>query len=130
MIIVFASVLALVWLKSQEVPVTDNTLKPNQQTLPTITPRGAWPTLSNLEQTPIVAIPETTKQQLIKQLPFETPNFLVEYLAKANKFYVTIKAPDHQTNYEQAIVWLTQQQVPNPPNNSQIRFVYLKNWIG
>lgn len=125
MIVVFASVLVLVWLKSQEVPVTDNTLKPNQQILPTITPRGAWPTLTNLEKTPILAISETIKQELISQLPFETTSFLVEYLSKANKFYVTIKAPDHQANYDKAIIWLTQQQVPNPGNNNEIRFVYL-----
>lgn len=125
MIIVFLSVLILVWLRSQKVPVTDNTLKPSQQTLPTVTPRALWPTLNNLEQTPAMAISTTVKQNLINQLPYETTTFLVEFLPFANKFYVTVKAPSHQSNYDQAINWLTQQQIPNPGNNKEIRFVYL-----
>lgn len=127
MLMAFGSVIMVIWLQRQTIPVNQSPTTTIPTSLPTVTPKAAWPTLSALENTPIISMPETIKANLIAQLPYQTNGFLVEYLTKANKFYVTIKAPNHQSNYEQAVSWLTDQQVPNPQNNQQIRFVYLEH---
>ena len=116
-------IVVLLWLNSQ---VSTKTAKTITSPSVVITQKPAWPTLGIIESTPSTGIPLYIKNQLIPRLPYETETFLVEYLKKAGKLYVTIKAPNHLANYEQAVLWLTQQQVPNPQNNQEIRFVYLE----
>lgn len=119
----FVCIVVLLWLNKEMVKT-----KPKSINSPTITinPTSSWPTLSILESTPASNIPLATKDQLLSKLPFETKQFLVEYLPKANKLYVTIKSPDYRQNYEQAVLWLSQQRIPNPKNNAEVRFVYLE----
>lgn len=116
-------IVVLLWLNSQATTKT-----PETTTLPSVvvTQKPAWPTLAIVETTPSTGIPLNIKNQLIAKLPYETDTFLVEYLKKAGKLYVTIKAPSHLANYEQAISWLKEQQIPNPQNNLEVRFVYLE----
>jgi hypothetical protein len=113
-IVIFGSVLIILWFQSKKITQPDSRPNPTPSTV-------------IFRITPTTIVPESTKEQIISKLPFETEAFLVEYLPKAGKFYVTIKAPNHQANYEQAIFWLEEQQIPNPQNNTQIRFVYLEH---
>jgi len=117
-IVILGSVLIILWLRLQSNKTAQPDFNPPS---PTLSPTTIF------RITPTTIVPNDTKEQIISRLPFETEAFLVEYLPKAGKFYVTIKAPNHQTNYEQAIFWLEEQQIPNPQNNTQIRFVYLEH---
>ncbi len=126
-ICVFLVVIGMVWLQSQKIPAPYPNQPPKEPPLPTATTQSVWPTMTKTEIIPATTVPEPVKQQILPLLPYELSGFLVEYLPKADKFYVTIYPPDYQANYQQAVNWLRAQQIPNPKNNSQVRFVYLKN---
>jgi len=90
-----------------------------------IEPTSIYPTL-----TPYPEVPEAVITPLIPLLPFESEQFLVEYLPKMGEFYVSIK-PEPESgsaNYEAALDWLGQQGIPNPENNAQVRFLFLKSY--
>ncbi len=74
--------------------------------------------------TPFPFVPAVIKQAVIEQLPYETDEFLIEYLQKSDLIYVTIKGDAYVLNHRAAIKWLLDQQVPAPTNNSQIRFIF------
>jgi len=96
--------------------------------VPTLDPNWVQPTSKFPTPTPYPEVPQAVITPLIPLLPFENNQFLVEYLPKEAEFYVSIKPGDSQFNYEAAVDWLSQQGVPSPQSNSQVRFIYLESY--
>jgi hypothetical protein len=86
------------------------------------------PTIHYPTLTPYPEVPETVITPMVEILPFENEQFLVEYLPKTREFYVSVKPELGKQNYAAALVWLTQQGIPSPENNAQVRFLYLESY--
>jgi len=120
MLLTLLTIMVVMFVLTRQTPNT-----PATEPSPSATPNSmvSYPTL-----TPFPEVPATIITPLLEILPFENEQFLVEYLPKARKFYVSIKPELGKQNYAAALVWLTQQGIPSPENNTQVRFLYLESY--
>lgn len=114
-IIVASSILLVVLGVLVSLMRSGTEIVPNQAPTPTVV------------ATPYPNIPEAIVSPLVTDLPYQTEQFLVEYLPKSDKFFVTIFNGESQTSYQAALNYLKARGIPNPENNLKVRFVYLKS---
>lgn len=55
---------------------------------------------------PVITPKPITKEQLIKMMPVQQPEFNIEYLSKSDIFLVTIKESPYDQNKEKSKQWL------------------------
>jgi hypothetical protein len=100
-------------------PIDDNTPPetipvPTKIPTPTQRPRTS-PILFQLTPSvsPFLGDSLSAKSNIIEQMPFQTDDFLIEYLYTSDRFIITIKESPFEENAKKAEQWLKNQGITN-----------------
>lgn len=91
--------------------------------------KGTIPTLSYNTTPPVYPTPSVSPglpyqilENVKQKLPYQNERFIIEYLPKNKKMYITILSSDIKNAYKEAILILRLWGIPSPEYNSSVSF--------